>query len=476
MNKQSQWLFEAASAFEIPTTNFGSGDGEWEIAARRLSQSAIPRPNANQQVIREVIGGFSRYRHTVASLPQSEQQKIDRVAQLVVASFQKGDQPIHRITVVGHADRDLQRGSSFERKISGDRAQEVQQALMQKIDSLSKQQGHQRSLSSAIHWRQRQVGSSDRVLQNPVTETERARNRRVEIFLVPTLAAPHSKSRLPNFLRKQHFSQLTREFESPAFPTPTFPTSPSSKYAFAKPWQYLISFRPPTTIQSTINKRFSGLLTKPPFIHFIEDAEGEINLDFYPVQVARLPTISGRTVTAEEFLSHIRLNINSFVDTGISEFTPYEKSLDAARWTSSKPEGAVISIAMRLGSQWASPDSGSVVVSEFRSDYWIFSTLWTPKDLAHPVSGNRQFGFSVDSNLGFIFYARGADRTTRIVDNLASRLVFSSAHSLWKSFQNKIEAFVNANGGVARILGADSTRNDWNDIRALYFAPTTPRL
>ncbi|MEO0535909.1 MAG: hypothetical protein AAF215_18800 [Cyanobacteria bacterium P01_A01_bin.123] len=231
-------------------------------------------------------------------------------------------------------------------------------------------------------------------------------------------------------------------------------------------WKELISFRPLHSVQNAV-------IIARCKIQTIEKALGDVNLDYYPVEVSKLPKNNGKSMTPEEFLSYIRLNINRFVDTNISEFKPIDSSAEIL-WTSKKPTDAVISIKMKLAS--ISVDKGSVIVSRFSSDNWIFSTVYTAQDLYHPVSGNRQFGFIKEENNKYIFYTRGADRLSTRLDRLGGNTAFSAADSLWKSLQKEIFDYVNQNGGSAKILPEISKRYDWDRVKANYFNPTTPWL
>ncbi|KAF5280095.1 hypothetical protein FQR65_LT15085 [Abscondita terminalis] len=66
-------------------------------------------------------------------------------------------------------------------------------------------------------------------------------------------------------------------------------------------------------------------------------------MDYFPVTVNQLPIINGTRLTPEQFLNHIRTNINNFVDTGYSECTPYNNYGvdDRNLWNSSNPLGAI---------------------------------------------------------------------------------------------------------------------------------------
>jgi hypothetical protein len=55
-------------------------------------------------------------------------------------------------------------------------------------------------------------------------------------------------------------------------------------------------------------------------IQDLDDASGmQVNMDHFGVNIKRLPD----NMTAEQLLNHIRRNINDFVNTEVSRFTPY---------------------------------------------------------------------------------------------------------------------------------------------------------
>jgi Phage-related lysozyme (muraminidase) len=240
----------------------------------------------------------------------------------------------------------------------------------------------------------------------------------------------------------------------------------ASPFSFtATEWASLISFRPPVSVQTAVKGK--GIHWH---VHRIEDAYGDINLDYYPVTVTRLPTVAGRMLTAEELLSHVRLNLNRFVDTNNSEFAPYDSG-EARTWSSSSPLGSVVHIDMKAAGGWINVDDGSVVVSEYAADHWIFSTIWTVLDQAHPVSGNRRFGFTREGT-SYTFYTRGADRCTGLLDTAAMAIVFSAAHNLWLSLQRGIASFITSSGGSASVGTATSVRTPWSSIQPTYHHPT----
>jgi phosphatidylserine/phosphatidylglycerophosphate/cardiolipin synthase-like enzyme len=186
MNKQSQWLFEAPPISEsvFHSNQEYYSNPEWELQVTNpyaLSEEEwerSPVSSPREQTIRETISGFPRYSNAI---PPQERAKIARIAQMIVQSYSSG-QPIRTVRMVGHADRDVQRGANFEKKISGDRALEVQKALIKAINNPR--------ISSRIQWQRDPVGASQLIVQNPTTEQDRLRNRRVEMIVVASAQKP----------------------------------------------------------------------------------------------------------------------------------------------------------------------------------------------------------------------------------------------------------------------------------------------
>jgi len=166
--------------------------------------------------------------------------------------------------------------------------------------------------------------------------------------------------------------------------------------------------------------------------HALEDGRGPINLDYYPLRIAAMPTAGGATMQAGQLLEQVRPNLNIFVDNTPDgcTFAPYDIAIDAAAWVPPFLEtgfpGAVLTIDMF--SNRVNVNDGSVVLSETASDHWVFSTLRTPNDLDHPVSGNREFGFVPTVAGEFMFYTRSADRVTNWLGDLVAETVYGAAH------------------------------------------------
>lgn len=211
-------------------------------------------------------------------------------------------------------------------------------------------------------------------------------------------------------------------------------------------------------------KNFSSVIVGAFDIHKIEDAAGNVvNMDEFSVQVNNLPN----GMNAFEFIHHIRTNLNNFVNTDYGMFEPYNEVNnypfdEAAAWNSHDPIGAIIHIEIPF-------DEGSVIVSDHSSTSWTFSTISAPFDGNHPVSGNREFGFTQNSNGSYTFYTKGVDRITDSINSiLAKKPTFNGADNLWKSFQQGIKDYVNIHGGSASVNNPEILRPDWNQVQKVF--------
>jgi hypothetical protein len=132
------------------------------------------------------IVGFPRYRRDVAALPLQERAKFDSLARRIVSAYGTAQQ-INAIGIVGHADLDTPRRPAVEMKMSEDRALRARQAL---VDAIYKHAAGTRwaalcpPLPARINWHLSALGAKELRVATPRTETDRRRNRRVEVRLL----------------------------------------------------------------------------------------------------------------------------------------------------------------------------------------------------------------------------------------------------------------------------------------------------
>jgi len=235
-------------------------------------------------------------------------------------------------------------------------------------------------------------------------------------------------------------------------------------------WKELGSFRP----SNDLIHGFWGDTMGTIFYQPITDGWGDVNLDLYEVEITTLPTDQS---SALAFFNYWRLDIakgddTQFVDTDDCSFKAFDSG-EGSRWASDNPVKTYITIhlARLLASLTSfSFDDGSVMCTQFSSGetqaYWTFSVIHSFRDGGHPVSGNRRFGFYTTQDGKSIFYTKGVDRVTTIIDRLASAAgqVFENADKTWVSLQDKLVDYVNSHGGAATKRPRTSARCDWDDV------------
>ncbi|WMN07270.1 hypothetical protein QYS48_28355 [Marivirga arenosa] len=246
-------------------------------------------------------------------------------------------------------------------------------------------------------------------------------------------------------------------------------------------WSNVSSFKPGNTVMQKIESladQYAGVeaLFRGNFsIQNIENASGKtVNMDYFSVDVT-LPA----GMTPQNLLSHIRQNINDFIDTDLSEFTPFNLSDEGQDigyniqeddlWNSNTPKGTVIHIEIP-----GAAGDGSVICSYSNSHRWRFTTISAPLDWTHPVSGTREFGYKDNYDGTYTFYTRGVDRINNWIDSqFVERFKenpFEDPDKLWQSFQNGIKNYVVGQGGSADFDNTGNNKNkitgrpDWNQI------------
>lgn len=259
-------------------------------------------------------------------------------------------------------------------------------------------------------------------------------------------------------------------------------------------WDDLISFRAAEDIQRGLLCRSVILYAEPDaletytervdsaYVHKLEEAWGNISIDYYEVRFSELPE---RFSGAGELLEYMRPDLNDYIDRRYSEFFPYSQVYTGTRvgnddnWNSSSPLDAILSI--RIPGERGSVVTTAHVLGQEHA-YWRFSTIWIGGDWEHPVSGNREFGVKQIDADTWAFYTRGADRTTTLLHYAGSSLVWSGADELWKSLQDEVDAFLrnefreqddNPDDFEIEKTPRDSSRYWWRTVQGTYWNPQT---
>jgi hypothetical protein len=241
-----------------------------------------------------------------------------------------------------------------------------------------------------------------------------------------------------------------------------------------------------------------------------------LNLDFYQVRISEMPAkANGDKFSVDELLLEIRKRFSELISTDHIDDNPFTKDValltindvklintgvpaqatqftglvnltpallrlntifgpvddshnDEQKWLSNNPIGAVMNFHSQAG------ENMGVVASKFENTSWTFSTIGqftqgfdfdfsriTGPIGTHPVSGNRMFGITKNSSGDFIFFTKGADRTSGIGETLISEILFVGGHAIWLSLQAGISNFVNSNSGKAEVIKPFSDRFEY---------------
>lgn len=241
-------------------------------------------------------------------------------------------------------------------------------------------------------------------------------------------------------------------------------------------WQQVANFQLPQSIQSRIDSVNNLYINQgeiiPMYQQSLDAASGAmVNCDFFPLKITTLPT----GFTPATLLEYFRTHINDFTTSAFSAYNftfPNGVNFnDTTRFNSPylNSVGALIHIGI-IG------NNGTVIESNYRnytppiwsneSHQFMFSTLHSPLDYAHPVGGNRGFGIynSMSNPNEFTFYTMGVDRTWDWMDNIFDQTIFNGADQLWTNMQLSFKNFINTHGGQSSILSPVKARPKWSDV------------
>jgi hypothetical protein len=181
-----------------------------------------------------------------------------------------------------------------------------------------------------------------------------------------------------------------------------------------------------------------------------------------------------------DFFYYFRTHFDDFVDDDVSHFNYFAyPNNDQSKWFSSDPITSLFSINIPVAGGIAG-DDGTVICSDFNECcHWVFSTIKAPQwgggganDGSHPVSGNRQFGYTINLDGSYSLFTKGADRANR--NNLLKFLfidetdqIYTGGHTCWSSLISGLDTFLAANGTVVleTDLNTRGSKPTWSTIK-----------
>ena len=237
-------------------------------------------------------------------------------------------------------------------------------------------------------------------------------------------------------------------------PVPSVPVTPTPPPPALDAWNHLVSFRPPAAMQASVERtvrsgRHSSTRRARDRGRTRPDQPRPLPRAGRGAAVGRQHDHDGRAVAGARPSQPQPLRRRI---AGRLQLRPRGSRHRHGSVVATLPPDGISrrsDLDRHVSHRGSTSTTAAVVLSEVSTDHWIFSTIWTPEDGGHPVSGNREFGFAPSSAEEVIFYTRGADRTTSVADSLGEATVFGAAHQLWLSFQRRLAAYVNSNGGLS---------------------------
>jgi hypothetical protein len=246
-------------------------------------------------------------------------------------------------------------------------------------------------------------------------------------------------------------------------------------------WQALAQHTPPQPVidkLKNLDDNYTSIISGDWDIQYIENATSPIvNMDYFPVTISKLPKdpATGLQFTPDDFLNYVRKNLNSFFEGNDTEFGPYN-STEAVIWNSTNYFGAIMrfDILLRVGGVVVGQQDGSVICSSQNGNTWRFTTIESPRDWSHPVSGTREFGLTTNEDGTYTFYTRGVDRVAESTDDFIGGLPliqspYDGGDALWTQFQENLKSYIEQpqNAGLALIQTPVISRPDWEKVKAV---------
>jgi hypothetical protein len=211
------------------------------------------------------------------------------------------------------------------------------------------------------------------------------------------------------------------------------------------------------------------------YVQEIWKASGSVvNCDYFPIRIKQLPA----GMQAGDLTEYFRLHINQFIDASIGvQFLPYTDGNfnDVAKFNSpfEQSVGSIIHLKLPF-------NDGTIVESDYYKDFtpgreihrFQVSTVTSPLDHNHPVSGNRVFGVYSDQNRPgeFVFYIMGVDRTSDwkfALLNVRST-GFDMSDKLWQNVQQNMISYINSLPGGNAVYYTPAqvvARPHWDDVK-----------
>jgi len=226
----------------------------------------------------------------------------------------------------------------------------------------------------------------------------------------------------------------------------------------------------------------------------IEDGNVTIaNVDIYEVVFTDLPddlNEDGNEDSMNDTWEHLRQNFSEFASGSKNGFEPecfgvdnadiswsFGPYFNADKW---KWKNDPISTIFKISADASGPsglavDQGAIIISQKSDCCFVGSTIYTPETESQPFSGNRQWGYKINTNGQMVVYTKAIDVAhlldfTKFMqnllgpDNCAINTYYNIASETWLNLQAKIISYINDKGGSAELGTTEAIKIDFNKV------------
>ena len=235
-------------------------------------------------------------------------------------------------------------------------------------------------------------------------------------------------------------------------------------------WAKIISFRPETKVQETLQARpadAAGVRYKT--LH-IERARGNLFLQSVTLPITKLPAGDGKAMTMGALLRKMRGTMAEMMDDSKLKIS-FPSVEEKAQWAADNGEASVATFSSVAGGV-----NYAFMLGEATSEH---ITLMTLADSASPteklVSGQVWIGVSSASPLdGCVLRVQTAFRPTQAATHDDEWKVAEAYGAVWIEFVDRVRAFVQANSGATlpEITPPTMAYLPWTSVAKNFHTPT----
>ena len=235
-------------------------------------------------------------------------------------------------------------------------------------------------------------------------------------------------------------------------------------------WAKIISFRPETKVQETLQARpadAAGVRYKT--LH-IERARGNLFLQSVTLPITKLPAGDGKAMTMGALLRKMRGTMAEMMDDSKLKIS-FPSVEDKAQWAADNGEASVATFSSVAGGV-----NYAFMLGEATSEH---ITLMTVADSASPteklVSGLVWIGVSSASPLdGCVLKVQTAFRPTQAATHDDEWKVAEAYGAVWIEFVDRVRAFVQANSGATlpELTPPTMAYLPWTSVAKNFHTPT----